>query len=180
MVPSGKQKRETQGPAPAPPLVECALSKDVDLAPVLPWTTDESSEHGRTLIWTGAIEKRPASKAAFIGVRPSIALFCHFFSLRLHDGAHLSACVSFVAAQSGNLLLMARKKVENFRHRWVLMVLKDANPRLEAPKRLSKKTSAWSSAKLSDPRVVPNPEHFSRDMSAKRLTGEMIVKQFLP
>ncbi|KAE8779923.1 hypothetical protein D1007_47035 [Hordeum vulgare] len=149
MGPVGKQKRETQGPAVAPPLLECALSKDVDLTLVLPWTAAESSEHGRILIWPGTIAKRPASKAvypfflhsvfavlvlpfssfftaflnhygiqalhlqpnsillmsvfafyreAFIGVRPSIALFCHFFSLRLHDGAHLLAHVSFVVA----------------------------------------------------------------------------------
>ncbi|KAE8775418.1 hypothetical protein D1007_52107 [Hordeum vulgare] len=64
MAPAGKQKRETQGPAPAPPIFECALSKDVDLTPVLPWTAAESTEHGRTLIWSGATAKPPASKAA--------------------------------------------------------------------------------------------------------------------
>ncbi|KAE8799914.1 protein CLT2, chloroplastic-like [Hordeum vulgare] len=58
-----KQKPETQGPALAPPLLECALSKNVDLTPVLPWTADESNEHGRTLIWPSATAKRPASKA---------------------------------------------------------------------------------------------------------------------
>ena len=79
---------------------------------------------------------------AFVGVRPSVALFRHFFSLRLHDGAQWSACVSFVAAQSGNMLLKAGKKVENFRHRWVLMDLKDTNPRLDLPKGLLEKTSA--------------------------------------
>lgn len=116
---------------------------------------------------------------AFVGVQPSVALLRHFFSLRLHDGAHLSACVSFVAAQSGNVLLKAGKKVENFRHRWVLMCLKDANPRLEEPKGLPEKTSAWSSAKLSDPRVVPVLEPFCRDISAKRLTRGVIAKEFL-
>ncbi|KAE8794598.1 hypothetical protein D1007_30637 [Hordeum vulgare] len=96
--------------------------------------------------------------------------------MRLHDGAHSTACVSFVVAQSGNLLLKARKKVENFRQRWVLMSLKDANPRLEDPKGIPEKTSVWSSTKLSDPRAVPVLERFSRDMSAKRLTVAMIVK----
>ncbi|KAI5012382.1 hypothetical protein ZWY2020_024516 [Hordeum vulgare] len=117
---------------------------------------------------------------AFVGVRPSVALFFHFFSMRLHDGTHLFACISFMAAQSGNLLLKASKKVENFRQHWVLMSLKDADPRLEEPKGLSEKPSAWSSAKLSDPRVVPIMEPFSRDISAKRLIGGMIVKGFLP
>ena len=77
------------------------------------------------------------------------------------------------------MLLKVGKKVENFRHRWVLMCLNDATPRLEEPKELLEKTSAWSSAKLSDPRVVPVLERFSRDISTKRLTGGMIVKEFL-
>ncbi|KAE8810166.1 hypothetical protein D1007_13234 [Hordeum vulgare] len=230
MAPAGKHKPEAQGPAPAPPLLECALSKDVDLVPVLPWTAAESNEHGRTLIWPGAIEKQPASKVvysfflhsvfaglvppfssfftailnhygiqalhlqpnsilllsvfafyseAFGGVRPSVALFRHFFSLRLHDGAHLSAGVSFVAAQSGNLLLKAGKKVENFKHRWVLMSLKDANPRPEEPKGLPEKTFTWSLVKFSDPRVVPILERFSRDISTTKMAGGMIVKEFL-
>ncbi|KAE8797269.1 hypothetical protein D1007_27514 [Hordeum vulgare] len=59
------------------------------------------------------------------------------------------------------------------------MGLKDANPRLEELKGLPEKTFAWSSAKLSDPRVASVLERFSRDISAKRLTGGMIVKEFL-
>ncbi|KAE8809329.1 hypothetical protein D1007_14127 [Hordeum vulgare] len=97
---------------------------------------------------------------AFVGVQPSVALLRHFFSLRLHDGAHLSAYVSFVAAQRSNMLMKARKKVENFRHRWVLICHKDANPRLEEPKGLPEKSSVWSSAKLSDPQFVPVLERF--------------------
>ncbi|KAE8774763.1 hypothetical protein D1007_52787 [Hordeum vulgare] len=118
MAPTGKQKPEAQGPTPAPPLLECALSKDVDLSPMLPWTVAESNKHGRTLIWPGPIKKRLASKV-------------------------------------------------------------DANPRLEEPKGLPEKTSACSSAKLSDPRAVPILERFSSDISASRLTRGMIVKEFL-
>ncbi|KAE8806328.1 hypothetical protein D1007_17483 [Hordeum vulgare] len=59
------------------------------------------------------------------------------------------------------------------------MCLKDANPWLEEPKELAEKTSTWSFAKLSDPRVVPVLERFSRDISAKRLAKGMIVKEFL-
>ncbi|KAE8788560.1 hypothetical protein D1007_37381 [Hordeum vulgare] len=139
MAPADKQKPETQGLAPAPPLLECSLSKDVDLTLVLPWTADEYREDGRTLILPGTTAKQPVLKAvypfflysifavlvppfslffiailnhygiqglllmpnsillmsvfafyyeAFIGVRPLVALFCHFFSLCLHDGAH--------------------------------------------------------------------------------------------
>ncbi|KAE8818275.1 hypothetical protein D1007_03905 [Hordeum vulgare] len=125
MAPAGKQKPEMQGPALAPPLLECYLSKDVDLTPVLPWTATDST------------------------------------------------------AESGNLLLKAGKKVENFTHHCVLMSIKDANPWLEEPKGLPEKTSAWSSAKPSDPRAEPILERFSHDISSKRLTSGMIVKEFL-
>ncbi|KAE8807866.1 hypothetical protein D1007_15810 [Hordeum vulgare] len=59
------------------------------------------------------------------------------------------------------------------------MCLQDANPRLEEPRELLEKTSAWSSTKLSDTRTVPMLERFSRDISTKRLTRGMIVKEFL-
>ncbi|KAE8810725.1 hypothetical protein D1007_12526 [Hordeum vulgare] len=59
------------------------------------------------------------------------------------------------------------------------MSLKDPNPWLEEPKELPEKTSTWSSTKLFDPQVVPVLERFSCDISAKRLTGGMTVKEFL-
>ncbi|KAE8802895.1 hypothetical protein D1007_21329 [Hordeum vulgare] len=220
MAPASKTKPQAQGPAPAPPLLECALSKDMDLAPVLPWSAAESKEHGRTLIWPSTIEKQPALKVvfpffphnvfiglvppfspffsaildhygiqalhlqpnsiwlmsifafyceAFMGVRPSVALFRHFFIMRLHDDAHLLACVSFVVAESGNLLLKAGKKVENFRHRWVLMGLRGCRRRLLHGARRSSPTLG----------AVPILERFSCEISARRLTGGMVVKEFL-
>ncbi|KAE8806137.1 Endoglucanase 3 [Hordeum vulgare] len=45
--------------------------------------------------------------------------------------------------------------------------------------RLPEKTFVWRLAKLSDPRVAPVLEHFSRNISAKKLTGGKIVKKFL-
>ncbi|KAE8803450.1 hypothetical protein D1007_20678 [Hordeum vulgare] len=230
MAPAGKHNAEMQGPSPTRPLLECALSQDVDLTPVLPWTAAKSNKHGQTLFWPDAIAKQPVSKAVYplfhhsffaglvptfssfctpilnhygiqalllqpnsilllsvfafyletsVGVRPSVALFRHFYSMRLHGAAHLSPCVCFVMAHGGNLLQKAGKKAENFWHRWVLMSLKEANPRQEVPKRLPEKTSAWSSVKLSDPQVAPVLERFSRDIIAKRLTHGMIVKEFL-
>ncbi|KAE8789621.1 hypothetical protein D1007_36272 [Hordeum vulgare] len=196
MAPADKQKQEAQGPPPAPPLLECALSKGVNIVPLLPWTTSESNEHERTPIWPSAIEKRLASKAVYplflhivyVGLVPP---FSRFFTSILNDHGiqdlHLqpksvlllSVFAFYYKAFSGNLVLKAGKKVENFRHRWVFMSFKDANPRLEEPKGLPKKTSVWSSTKLSDPRAVPVLERFSRDISTKRLTGGMIVKEFL-
>jgi hypothetical protein len=51
---------------------------------------------------------------AFVGVRPSVALFRHFFSLQFHDQEQCSACASFVMVHKGNVLLKAWKKVEGF------------------------------------------------------------------
>ncbi|KAE8782358.1 hypothetical protein D1007_44276 [Hordeum vulgare] len=59
------------------------------------------------------------------------------------------------------------------------MGLTDANPRMEEPKGLPEKTSTWSSTKISNPPTVPILERFSRDISARWLTGGMIVKEFL-
>ncbi|KAE8784112.1 hypothetical protein D1007_42326 [Hordeum vulgare] len=203
MAPAGKQRPKMQGQAPYPPLLECAFSKDVDLTSVLPLYPFFLHSVFAGLVppfssfFTAilnhyeiqALHLQPNSILlltvfafyceAFVGVRPSVALFHHFFSSRVHDDAHLSACISFIVAQGDNLLLKAGKKVENFRHHWVLMSLKDANPRLKVPKGLPEKTSAWSSMKLYDPRAMPILERFSRDISAKRMTRGMIVKEFL-
>ncbi|KAE8770315.1 hypothetical protein D1007_57958 [Hordeum vulgare] len=40
-------------------------------------------------------------------------------------------------------------------------------------------TLGWRCRRGSDPRVGPILERFSRDISTKRLTGGMIVKEFL-
>ena len=77
------------------------------------------------------------------------------------------------------MLFKAGKKVENFRNRWVFLDLKSSNPRLELPKGLPEKIPAWSSVKLSDPRAKPILERVLRDISARKLTGGMIVKEFL-
>ncbi|KAE8813028.1 hypothetical protein D1007_09791 [Hordeum vulgare] len=97
MAPADEQKPETQGPAPAPPLLECSLSKDVDLTPVLPSMAAKSSEHEQTMIWHGAIVKRPPSKAVypfflhsvFVGLVPPFSSFFtvilnHYGILALH------------------------------------------------------------------------------------------------
>ncbi|KAE8776019.1 hypothetical protein D1007_51406 [Hordeum vulgare] len=170
-VRAGKQRPEGNGLAPASPVLDCTLSKDADLVPVLPWTAVESTLHLQPnsilLLSVFAFYYE-----AFVGMEPLVALLHHFFNLRLHDDAHLWACVSFVVAQSGNMLLKSEKKVENFRHRWVLMCLKDANPRQEKPNGLPGKTSAWISANLSDPRVVPVMERFSLTSAPRGLSGE--------
>ena len=88
---------------------------------------------------------------AFVGVRPSVALFRHFFSLRFSTGALLSGCVSFVDVLNGNSILQAGKKVEGFRRHWVYLDARDTNPRLELPTELPERIHGWGSTKLTDP-----------------------------
>ena len=55
---------------------------------------------------------------AFLGVEPSVALFRHFYSLRVTAGKQCSSCVSFRARDGVILLDMAwTKKVEDCRKR---------------------------------------------------------------
>ncbi|KAE8783117.1 hypothetical protein D1007_43446 [Hordeum vulgare] len=92
MAPTGKQNPETQGSPPAPPLLECDLSKDVDLTLVLPCTAAEYSMHGWTLIWPCATAKRSVSKAVyhfflhsiFVGLVPPFSSF--FTAILNHYG----------------------------------------------------------------------------------------------
>jgi hypothetical protein len=58
---------------------------------------------------------------AWIGIKPSVAYFCHLFSLRSSGLNQSSGCISFVATAGteGNFIdLKWMKKVEDFRSRW--------------------------------------------------------------
>ena len=70
---------------------------------------------------------------AFVGVKPSIALFRHFFSLRTHGSRERSGCVSFVALNDNNELMKAGKKVDAFRRRWIYLDAQSHHALLELP-----------------------------------------------
>lgn len=115
---------------------------------------------------------------AFVGVKLSVALFHHFFSLRMHDPNHCSGCVSFSVVHSGNTLMRSGKKVENHRRKWVFMDVQGLHERLELPTALPEKLDRWGHEKLTNPRAVPVLEKMTADMGSK-LTGAMLVKEFL-
>ena len=79
-----------------------------------------------------------------MGVKPSIALLRHFFYLRIHDQAHRSRCVSFIAVHSGNTLMRVRKKVEDFRRKWIYMDARGLHARLELPTEMPEKMDQWA------------------------------------
>ena len=55
---------------------------------------------------------------------PSVAFFRHFYSLHLMEGEGITVCVSFrLEDEEAALLILvaATKRMDGFRHRWVLV-----------------------------------------------------------
>ncbi|KAE8805514.1 hypothetical protein D1007_18440 [Hordeum vulgare] len=115
---------------------------------------------------------------AFVGGRPSVALFHHLFNLRFTAEGQRSACVSFVDLIGARTHLKAGKKVEVHRHHWVFMDARRESLLLATPLGPPKETSRWSHKKLTDPRVGPVLERIASLAEAK-LMGAMIIKEFM-
>jgi hypothetical protein len=89
---------------------------------------------------------------AFLGVEPSVALFRHFYSLRITTGEQSSGCASFRATDGAAfpfINMVWTKKVEDFRKRWVYMDTREANPLYVVLAALAPKNSGWGSRRLS-------------------------------
>jgi hypothetical protein len=69
---------------------------------------------------------------AFVGVRPSVALFRHFYITRLNDGGLRARCVTFRAERKW-IDMDWEKKVDDFRQRWIFMDLGEENLRFAVP-----------------------------------------------
>ena len=67
-----------------------------------------------------------------MGVKPSVALLRHYFSLRPSHG-FVSACASFVAYGSSIAISNPGKRIEGFRSKWVLVDAGRIHPRLILP-----------------------------------------------
>ena len=69
---------------------------------------------------------------AHVGVKPSVALLRHYFSLRTSCGS-ASACASFVAYGSSIAISNPGRRIEGFRSKWVLVDAGCIHPRLMLP-----------------------------------------------
>ena len=74
--------------------------------------------------------------------------------------------------------------MEDFRNKWIFMDAKRSYPRLELPTGLPTPQEGWSHEKLTDPRAEQLMEKMvvglkPDDPKAEKLTGAMIVKEFL-
>ena len=89
---------------------------------------------------------------AHVGVRTSVALLRHYFSLWV-SGAHITACASFITYSNSNAISNPGKRIEGFRSKWVMVDVGRIHPRLVLPTGQPKAVDAWSRAELDDPRA---------------------------
>ena len=91
---------------------------------------------------------------AMIGIPPSVALLCHFFSLRLSDPTQCSGCVSFFAvpetAASGIDFSLPSPEAK-FRERWLYMDVGVPNPLLSHPTSPVVPHASWDHEVLASP-----------------------------
>jgi hypothetical protein len=83
---------------------------------------------------------------AFLGVEPSMELFCLFYSLCITAGDQRSGCVSFlfgVGMTTSIIPIKLSKKVEDFRKRWLYIDTRQASPIFLPPIAIAVKNSGW-------------------------------------
>ena len=82
------------------------------------------------------------------------------------------------------MISKAGKKAEGFRYKCVLMDARCSYPRLTLPTGMPSPHEGWLSAKLADPQAKQVLEKMAAnlkpdDPKAQKLTGAMILKEFL-
>ena len=120
---------------------------------------------------------------AHVGVKPSVALLRHYFSLRTSHGS-ASACASFVAYGGSIAISNPGKRIEGFRSKWVLVDVWCIHPRLILPTEHPASSDDWSRVELVDPCAKPVLEKMDVDlrpasMAAAKLTGASLLREFL-
>ena len=63
----------------------------------------------------------------------SVALLCHFFSLRITNGHTSDECAGFIAYSKANTISKIGKRVDGFRSKWVMLDAGCINSRLVLP-----------------------------------------------
>ncbi|KAE8803458.1 hypothetical protein D1007_20686 [Hordeum vulgare] len=92
---------------------------------------------------------------SFVGVKLSVALFHHFFSLRSTAPGQRSACVSFVDVEGAGTHLKAGKKGEGYRSRSIFVDVCRERSFLAIPLSPPEQSPRWNHKKLTDPREGP-------------------------
>jgi len=116
-----------------------------------------------------------------VGIAPSMAFLCHFFSLHLTNPWQCSGCLSFqaVAVTAGSGIdFELPPSASGFRTRWVYVDVGVLNPLLLPPSAPAVPSSGWAHEKLTSPRLAFVWLRIRRlkDLS---LTAPMVMKEFL-
>ncbi|KAE8806319.1 hypothetical protein D1007_17474 [Hordeum vulgare] len=114
---------------------------------------------------------------ASVGVKLSVALFCHLFSLRFTAQGQCSTCVFFVDIVGAGTHLKPRKKVESYRNHCVFMDARRDSSLLVTPISPPEQNPRWSHKKLTNTRARPVLEEIA-SLAEARITGAMIIKEF--
>ncbi|KAE8787485.1 hypothetical protein D1007_38542 [Hordeum vulgare] len=118
---------------------------------------------------------------AFVGVTPSVALLCHFFSLELASKMQCSGCaflkvddVSTPEIPSVELL----PEAEGFRRQWVLVEATGVGALFQHPSSSAMPKRRWEREELSDPRLAPVLTHLEQ-LRRTRVSMAMVVHEFI-
>jgi hypothetical protein len=90
---------------------------------------------------------------AWIGIKPSVAYFCHLFSLQSSGLNQSSECVSFIATAGteGDFIdLKWMKKVEDFRSRWFFIDILEESELFLVTEIPPVKLTTWASEALPE------------------------------
>ena len=118
---------------------------------------------------------------AMVGITPSVALFRHFFLLRLVDARQCSGCATFeaVAATAGSGIdFELSPAAKGFRKQWLLMDARAFSPLLLTPGAPASPSSGWCHEKLSDRRLAFVWKRLAR-LQELEVTAPMVVKEFV-
>ena len=92
---------------------------------------------------------------AFVGIKPSVALFRHFFRPRVEEG-RVSGSLTFTCRSSSRFIPMdVRSKWEEYRHQWCFIRFPHADDSLDAPSEAPRKSVSWDSLDERDEDFAP-------------------------
>ena len=94
---------------------------------------------------------------AMVGISPSVALLCHFFSLRLTDPSQCSRCVSFQAMPDTAALVIDfghPPSMSGFQEWWLYVDVGVPSPLLAHPTLPAIPNPSWGHEKLTSPQLA--------------------------
>jgi hypothetical protein len=118
---------------------------------------------------------------AWIGIKPSVAYFCHLFSLWSSGLNQSSGCVSFIATAGteGDFInLKWMKKVEDFRSRWIFVDILEESELFLVTGVPPTKLTTWASEALPK-EALKTLRPWIHDLRKAGVTGTMVGVEFV-